>query len=91
VSGDQLIQRVKFGFKVEDFLESELGRYLEARAQAEVHEAHLDLEAADPADEKAIRAIQQKIAVAKQWRQWFEEAVADGVQAQQDAAASEEP
>ena len=89
MSAAQIIGRVKFGFKAEDFIASELGRYLEARAQLEVEQSHLDLETVDPDDAKQVRAIQQKIAVAKQWRQWIEEAVADGVQAQQEAAAED--
>ncbi|TXH47998.1 MAG: hypothetical protein E6Q97_26005 [Desulfurellales bacterium] len=89
MSDGQILQRVKFGFKAEDFLASELGRYLEARARLEVEQAHLDLEAVDPDDAKTVRAVQQKIAVAKQWRQWIEEAVADGEQAQQEAAADD--
>lgn len=91
MSSEQIIARVKLGFRAEDFVASDLGQYLEHRAMLEVESARAELEVADPEDAKTIRALQQKIAVAKQWRQWIEDAVADGEQAQQEAAAADGP
>lgn len=88
MSIEQLKVEIDMGFRAEAFLESPLGRFLEARAQADAEQAMSELAEHDPEDAKGIRALQAKIAVARQWRQWIEEAVHQGEQAQ--AALAEE-
>jgi hypothetical protein len=80
-----LVERAKFGFNVDDFLDSQFGQYLQIRADDQIKEAHADLETVKPHDTEKIRELQQKIARARQWREWFHEAVNDGKAAAHEA------
>ncbi len=73
-----LLKTVDFGFQVQAFLGTDIGRYLTARAESDVTEALHELKSADPEDAKAIRALQTKVAVAENVLYWLAEAVQAG-------------
>ena len=77
-TSQELLKTVDFGFQVQAFLESELGRYLTARAEADVTEALHQLKNVDSENPKAIRALQTKVAVAENVLYWLAEAIQSG-------------
>lgn len=79
---DQELLRVAgFGMDVEKFMRSELGRYLQRRAQDDISRAQDALLTVDPEDAKAVRALQNEAAVAERVLSWLGEAVTQGEQA----------
>ena len=78
-----ILQQIDLGFQVEAFLQSDLGRYLVQRAEAQVEEAVELLKRCSPEDSAHIRAIQQTIQVAESIQYWLAEAIQSGLNAQQ--------
>lgn len=70
------------GRDAQDFLSSELGRYLFGKADKEAGEALEALATADPANAKQIEALQSRIWRARSFRNWLYELVAIGQQAE---------
>ena len=85
-----LLKVIDFGFEVQAFLESNIGKYLTQRAEGEVDEALEALKQADPTDAEAIRALQSRIARAESFLYWLGEAYQEGISAQQNLH-NEEP
>lgn len=78
-----ILQQIDLGFQVEAFLQSDLGRYLVQRAEAQVEEAVEQLKRCSPEDSAQIRAIQHTIQVAESIQYWLAEAIQSGLNAQQ--------
>lgn len=70
------------GRDAQDFIASELGRYLLGRAKQEAERALLALAAADPASYETMRDFQNKYWRAQSFEQWLHELVAIGKQAE---------
>lgn len=80
-SREMLLRRAAFGKQVEQFLQSDVGRYLTARADEEVNAAFAEFKSADPRDGKNLEKIQNKIFRAESFKGWLADAVMDGVTA----------
>lgn len=77
-----LFQQIDLGFQVEAFLQSDIGRYLIQRAEAQVDENVELLKRVAPEDSASIRSIQHDINVAESIQYWLAEAIQAGVNAQ---------
>lgn len=86
---EQMRAEVAFGLDVQQFMGTSMGRYLTARANAEIEAAKSELVDVDPEDHKAVRAIQNRAKVASMFLDWMGEAVTTGeiAQAEWQAAA----
>lgn len=73
---------IAFGFDVEAFMKTDIGRYLTARANDEIEKALDALAEVNPEDPKAIRAIQNDLKCAQRFLSWMGEAVSVGENAQ---------
>lgn len=82
-----LTQQAEFGLQVQSFLQSKIGRYLIQRAEAQVEEATEGLKTVDPEDPKAIRELQNQVAVAASVQYWLADAILAGDSAQQQLSA----
>lgn len=78
----EIKRAIEFGLDAQRFMESDIGRYLTKRANAEVEAAQEDLLAVDPTDAKAVQALQNKAVVARTFLMWMGEAVTEGEQAE---------
>ena len=78
-----ILQQIDLGFQVEAFLQSDIGRYLVQRAEAQIEEAVEKLKRCDPENSTQIRAIQHDIQVAEDIQYWLAEAIQSGLNAQQ--------
>lgn len=67
-----------FGRQVEDFLETDIGQYLQERASQEILEGERLLRTVDPFDSKAVMAAQNKVVVAETLMSWLAEAIQKG-------------
>jgi hypothetical protein len=76
---------ISLGMDMENFLRSDVGRYLSACAEVGIKEFRSKLDDLDPEDSKNIRDIQQEIAVRKIWKDWIGAAINEGVAAQESA------
>lgn len=76
-----LIKRAVFGEQVQEFMNTEVGRYIIERAQNQVLEALLKLKTCDPENPGLIREYQGQIEVAESIPQWLGDAVKDGLTA----------
>ena len=85
-----LLKAVDLGFQAEAFLQSDIGRYLVSRAEAQIDEAVEALKEADPEDPKAIRALQNTIAVAESVQYWLADVIQQGENAQQQLHEGEQ-
>jgi hypothetical protein len=79
-----LEKSIAFGFQVEDFLASDIGKYLIKRADEEIECAVEELKHADPDAPSVIRSLQSKIAVAESIQYWLAEAIQDGQNSMQE-------
>lgn len=78
-----LLAEVQVGIKAEDFLRSDVGRYLRGRARLEADEAMDRLKVHDATDEKGIRALQNAAGIADRLEQWLDEAINGGRNAEE--------
>ena len=86
----ELEARVMMGHQAEQFIKSELGRYIVARSEAEEQKAKDELATADPEDQKLIREYQNQIYRARSIREWFAELIVDGREAEMQLDTPEE-
>lgn len=77
-------QSIAFGFQVEAFLQSDIGKYLVARAEEEIADAVEGLKDVDPDSPNVIRALQCRINVAESIQYWLAEAIQCGFNAMQE-------
>lgn len=76
-----LIRRAMFGEMVQEFMSSDIGKYLLIRAEDEVQKGMLKLKTCDPENSGLIREYQGKIEIAESIPKWLDEAVTDGLTA----------
>lgn len=81
---DPIVRTAVFGRQVEDFLSSEIGKYLLDRAKLEEEDGLSRLSECDPLDSNGIRALQDIIKRAKSIQTWLSDAVISGHQALND-------
>lgn len=79
---DPIVRTAIFGRQVSDFLSSDVGQYLMQKADDHAQEAIDALTRADPEDPKAIRKLQNQIAVADLIASWLKAAEFEGEQAE---------
>lgn len=73
---------IEFGLDVKQFMGTNLGRYLQHKANADMEAALDALATVDPEDPKAIRKLQNDAVVAARILSWIAEAVNEGEQAE---------
>jgi hypothetical protein len=80
---DPKVEQAIFGREVQDFIEHDrIGKYLIAKAMAEIESAATELLTVDPTDVGKLRFIQNRAAVANLVRVWLGQAVQDGMNAE---------
>ena len=80
----ELHKTIDFGFQAEAFLQSDVGRYLIAKAEAEVLEATEALKTIDPTNPDAIRELQNRVYRGESIQYWLAESIQSGLNAQQE-------
>ena len=78
LTNNPLLQSVDFGFEVQAFLASNVGRYLSRRAETDVEDALEAMKSVNAENPTAIRNLQHKIQVAESVLYWLGEAVQAG-------------
>lgn len=78
------------GIQAQQFLESDLGRYLQGCAEQEQQEAMNAFLLMDASDTAAVRRVQLQAAVSSQVITWLAEAIENGDQAEQQLEALDE-
>lgn len=81
---DQIRGVIGFGMDVEKFMGSTLGKYLKAKAQADIANAQDALLTVDPEDARAVRKLQNDAAIASNFLLWLGQAVTAGEIAQRE-------
>ncbi len=77
----KLIRRATFGKQVENFLSSDIGRYLVAHAELEASDAMSAFKTCNPNDVEKVRELQNTILQADKFVQWLASAVNNGLEA----------
>ena len=85
-----LLNQVKFGMEVEQFLDSKVGKYLIERAEMQAAEATEQLKRVAPEDSLQIRALQTLIARAESIQFWMAECIQIGLHAQSELRQQDE-
>jgi len=80
--GQELRSRIAFGLDVQQFMDTRIGKYLQDRANSDIETALEALKTVDPEDPKAIRKLQNDVAVASNVLDWLGQAVTEGEQAE---------
>lgn len=75
---ERVLRTVRFGMTVQEFLESDVGQYLQARAIVDRNAALEELANTQPHQWELIAAIQQRIRVIDQWQHWIGDAINEG-------------
>lgn len=73
---------IAFGLDVTAFMQSDIGRHLQARANQHIEQAFEAFKTVDAEDPKAIRKLQNDALAAEHFLQWLGEAVTEGEQAE---------
>lgn len=77
----ELFARAALGQEVQDFLASNVGRYLHGRARVDVEQAQVDALACDPDSfwgRKKLKKLRQKADIAKNFMRYCADAIQDG-------------
>lgn len=82
--GSALHKAIDFGFQVEAFLQSDIGKHLVARADEQVESAVEELKEIDPTHVEGVRLIQNRIKVAESIQYWLADAITSGHAAQDE-------
>ena len=82
--------QIELSFKTEEFLASDVGKYLIRRSDEEVEAAVEELKKVSPEDATAIRAIQTRIQVAESVQYWLAAAIEAGHNAARQFFESEQ-
>ncbi len=75
---ETLFHEARLGEEAGQFLETDLGKLLQGRAILDIEDAQNALLSADPENPAAIRELQFKAAVARQFVSWIAEAISNG-------------
>jgi len=78
---DPDVRTAAFGQQVQNFMNSDIGQYIEERANAEIMEALAKLRTVDAADANKIRELQMQVAIPERILVWMQEAIQQGNQA----------
>lgn len=79
---DPLVRKAQLGIEAQTFIESNLGKYVIARAEKQIDAANMALSEVDPFDSARVAHLQAKIGVARAAVQWIAEAVNEGYAAE---------
>jgi uncharacterized protein YhdP len=74
---------IAFGMDMENFMRSDVGRYLDACSRREIVEFLDELSRVTPTDAEEIRRIQMEIASRRMWADWLSTAIQAGHAAQE--------
>lgn len=77
----RLLDTAAFGKQVEEFTQSDVGKYMLRKAEIEYKEALLQFKTLDPFDHKEVGQCQLKMNRALSIRGWLSEAVSQGLEA----------
>lgn len=80
---DEMQRLIKLGFSAEDFLSSDLGKFIAEKAEAERTSAIEELISCSPFDGETISRLQSRVAVADAAMQWLADAIILGQEAQE--------
>ena len=75
---DDLVAEALLGDEAKQFMESDLCKYMLGIAEQEIALAQEALENVNPSDTEAVRDLQFKAKVARQFRQWLDETIDKG-------------
>lgn len=79
---DTLIAEAMLGKDAEEFLNSDVGRYLLARAKEEIEQAQDELSSVSPWRRNRIKQLQSQVWRARSVKQWLAELITAGRQAE---------
>ncbi len=82
--GKELHRAIDFGFQVQAFLSSDIGKYLIDRAETQVADAAEQLKRVDPENPTRIRALQHLVNVGEDIQYWLADAIRAGYAAQDE-------
>lgn len=85
-----LLKVVELGLDAQKFLNTNLGRYLYQRALQEVEERLAEMKTVKPTDSEHIAQLQFDIRVAEQVFIWLDNAINEGVAAEQQTLQQQE-
>lgn len=83
----ELFARSHLGVKAREFLESDVGKYLQGRAQQDIEQAQVDALECSPwtwLGRRKLLKLQHKAGIAKSFLKWIVEAIQDGEVAYQE-------
>lgn len=86
----QIRAQIAFGMDCKAFMESQLGRYLTAKAHADIDAALESLKTASPTNADGIRKLQNDVKCAENFLLWIGEAVTEGENAERTFIESSE-
>lgn len=75
---EELIAEAEIGDAARKFVASDLGKTLLGMAHQDISDAQLGLEEVDPENPKAIRDLQNKAKVARNFESWLVELISKG-------------
>jgi hypothetical protein len=78
---DLMVRRAVFGEQVHIFMNTDIGKYMIARAKEQRANAYVEFTDCDVNDTAQVQQIQNKIRVAECIEQWLGDAVGDGLRA----------
>ena len=78
---EPLVETAIFGMEVQEFLGSNVGKYLVKRAEAEAEEANEKLKRVFPLRWRRIMQLQNEIYRAESIQRWLGDAIVDGASA----------
>jgi hypothetical protein len=77
-----MVNTAVFGKEVEIFFNTNLGAYLVQCADVEIEKGTSALKVVEPSDTEAVRKAQNQVRIGEMFKQWIEDAVRAGLQAQ---------
>ena len=87
---DPLVETAVFGKEVENFLGSNIGRYLVHKAEVQAEKATEELKRVAWWRGRRIKQLQNRIAVAESIQQWLGDAIMDGLSATNSLEANDQ-
>lgn len=79
----EMIERAVFGEQVHNFMNTDVGKYIQRRAADQISEAVKELRECDPDNAGKVREYQNRADVAEHVVQWLQDAILDGLKALQ--------
>lgn len=88
---DEMQHLIALGFSAEDFLSSDLGKFIAEKAEAERTSAIEELVSCSPFDCERVSRLQSRVAVADAAMQWLADAIILGQEAQERMRQLDQP